>query len=36
MRTGALAWGERPDAFLAWMYCAAIEWADPPDRIQEA
>ncbi len=26
MRAAALAWGERPDAFLAWMYCAAIGW----------
>lgn len=22
------AWGERPDAFLALMYCAAVGWAD--------
>jgi len=21
------AWGERPDAFMAWMYCAAVGWA---------
>jgi hypothetical protein len=35
MRTGILAWGERPDAFVAWMYCAAVGWADPPNRAQE-
>ena len=22
------AWGERPDAFAAWLYCAAIGWVD--------
>ena len=21
-----VAWGERPDAFVAWMYCAAVGW----------
>jgi ubiquinone/menaquinone biosynthesis C-methylase UbiE len=22
------AWAERPDAFFAWMYCAAVGWVD--------
>ncbi len=26
MRAGYLAWGDQPDAFMAWMYCAAIGW----------
>jgi len=26
IRAGYVAWGERPDAFLAWMYCAAVGW----------
>lgn len=28
MLTDALAWGERPDAFAAIMYCAALGWVD--------
>ena len=28
VRDGVLAWGERPDAFCAWMYCAAIGWVE--------
>jgi ubiquinone/menaquinone biosynthesis C-methylase UbiE len=31
MRAGVLAWGERPDAFLAWLYCAAVGWVDSPN-----
>jgi SAM-dependent methyltransferase len=31
MRAGVLAWGERPDAFLAWLYCAAVGWVDAPN-----
>jgi len=26
IRAGILAWGDRPDAFFAWMYCAALGW----------
>jgi SAM-dependent methyltransferase len=29
IRAAVLAWGERPDAFSAWLYCAAIGWVDP-------
>jgi SAM-dependent methyltransferase len=28
IRAALLAWGERPDAFLAWIYCAAVGWVD--------
>jgi SAM-dependent methyltransferase len=28
IRAAILAWGERPDAFVAWMYCAAVGWVD--------
>lgn len=21
-------WGDRPDAFAAWLYCAALGWVD--------
>lgn len=28
LRAGVLAWGERPDAFAAVMYCAALGWVD--------
>jgi SAM-dependent methyltransferase len=36
VRTGTMAWGERPDAFLALMYCAVVGWTDPPNRAPEA
>lgn len=26
LRDATRAWGERPDAFSAWMYCAAVGW----------
>lgn len=26
IRAAVVAWGERPDAFSAWMYCAAVGW----------
>ncbi len=29
IRDDMLAWGERPDAFAAVMYCAALGWVDP-------
>lgn len=28
VREKVLAWGERPDAFAAVLYCAALGWAD--------
>jgi ubiquinone/menaquinone biosynthesis C-methylase UbiE len=28
VRAGVAAWGERPDAFCAWMYCAAVGWVE--------
>lgn len=28
LRAGVLEWGERPDAFAAVMYCAALGWVD--------
>lgn len=28
LRAGILEWGERPDAFAAMMYCAALGWVD--------
>ncbi|HEX5502061.1 MAG TPA: methyltransferase domain-containing protein [Thermomicrobiales bacterium] len=28
IRAATLAWGERPDAFCAWMYCAAVGWME--------
>jgi ubiquinone/menaquinone biosynthesis C-methylase UbiE len=28
MRAGVQAWGERPDAFAAVLYCAALGWVD--------
>jgi hypothetical protein len=28
MRAEVLAWGERPDAFAAILYCAALGWVD--------
>lgn len=28
LREAALAWGERPDAFAAILYCAALGWVD--------
>jgi ubiquinone/menaquinone biosynthesis C-methylase UbiE len=28
IRAALVAWGERPDAFSAWMYCAAVGWVD--------
>jgi SAM-dependent methyltransferase len=31
IRAGVLAWGERPDAFLAWLYSAAVGWVDSPN-----
>lgn len=26
IRAGYVAWGEQPDTFLAWMYCAVVGW----------
>jgi hypothetical protein len=28
LRDGVLAWGERPDAFAAVLYCAALGWVN--------
>jgi len=28
IRAGMTAWGERPDAFCAWMYCAGVGWVE--------
>ena len=28
IRAAAVAWGERPEAFTAVMYCAAVGWVD--------
>ena len=25
-----IAWGDRPDAFVAILDCAAVGWCDPP------
>jgi hypothetical protein len=35
LRAGVLAWGERPDAFGAVLYCAALGWVDgeTPSRL---
>lgn len=30
LRTETLAWGERPDAFAAVMYCVGLGWVDEP------
>ncbi len=34
IRLGYRAWGERPDAFIAWMYCAAIGWVSEGNPIE--